>query len=157
MREKEGELYSNVSSPIVQSVLNLEKDDYRDGTHIGKVKDESKSGNNKVSNALNLPPGSYDLLIIGSYGEVKSQTITVVQKLIPPHLKGSDQWITDKIDLIKKKHDKATNCDCIISYFDHLGAQHSKFYYLEQITIFLQECKRRNQDKGERITHVLHR
>ena len=148
MREKEGELYNTVGSPIVQSVLNL----------VGKVKDDSKSGNNKVSNARNFPPGSYDLLIIGSYGEVsKSQAITVVQKLIPPHLKGSDQWMTDEIDLIKRKHDKATNCDHIISYLDHVGAQNSKFYYLEQITIFLQECKERNQDKGERITHILHR
>ena len=65
--------------------------------------------------------------------------------------------MTDEIDLIKKKHDKATNCHRVISYLDHLGAQHSKFYYLEQITIFLQDCKKRNQDKGERITHVLHR
>ena len=95
MREKEGELYSNVSSPIVQSVLNSEKAGNRDGTHIGKVKDESKSGYNIVSNTLNLPPGSYDLMIIGSYGEVsKSQDITVAQKLIPPHLKGYDQWMT---------------------------------------------------------------
>ena len=148
MREKEGELYSTVGSPIVQSVLNL----------VGKVKDDSKSGYNKVSNARNLPPGSYDLLIIGSYGEVsKSQAIIVVQKLIPPHLKGSDQWMTDEIAYIEKKHVKATNCHRIVSYLDHLGAQDSKSCYLERITIFLQECKKRNQDKGERITHVLHR
>ena len=109
-----------------------------------------------MSNARNLPPGSYDLLIIGSYGEVsESQTNAVAQKLIPSHLKGSDQWITDEIDLIKKKHDEATNCDRIISYLDHLGAQHSKSYYLEQIRVFLQECKKRNQEKGERIIHVL--
>ena len=122
------------------------------------MKDESKSGYNKVSNARNLPPGSYDLMIIGSYGEVsESQTITVAQKLIPPHLKGSDQWMIDEISHIEKKHNKATNCDRIISYLDHVGAQHSKFYYLEQISIFLKDCKERNQDKGERITHVLHR
>ena len=142
------------SSPIVQSVLTIEKD----GNGDGKVKDDSKSGSNKVSNALNLPPGSYDLMIIGSYGEVsKSQAITAAQKLILPHLKGSDQWMTDEIGDIEKKHDKATNCDHIVSYFDHVGAQDSKFYYLERIRIFLQECKKRNQDKGERITHVLHR
>lgn len=111
------------------------------------MKDESKSGYNKVSNAQNFPPGSYDLLIICSYEEVSEyQTITVVQKLILPCQTESDQWMTDKIDLITKKHDKATNCHCIVSYLDHIGAQHSKFYYLEQITIFLQECKERNKN-----------
>ena len=119
------------------------------------MKDESKSSYDQVSNARNLPPSSYDLLIIGSFGKVSDpETITVAQKLIPPHLKGSDQWMKDEIDLIKKKHEKATNCHHIMSYLDQVGAQHSKFYYLEKITIFLQECK---QDKGERITHVLHR
>ena len=59
----------------------------------------------------------------------------------------------DEIDLIEEKHGKAGNCHHIMSYLDHPGAQHSKFYYLEQITIFLEKCE---QDKGEKITHVLH-
>ena len=137
-------------------MLTIEKDVNGDGTHIGahEVKDEPKSSYDQVSNARNLPPCSYDLLIIGSFGEVsESQTITFAQKLVPPHLKGSDQWMIDEIDLIKKKHGKAGNCHHIVSYLDHPGDQHSKFHYLEQITIFLQECKK---DKGERITHVLH-
>ena len=121
------------------------------------VKDEPKSSYDQVSNARNLPPGSYDLLIIGSFGEVSDpETIKVVQKLIPPHLKASDRWMTDEIDCIKEKHGKAGNCHRIIYYLDCPGAQHSKFYYLEKITIFLQECKQRSQDKGEKITHVLH-
>ena len=121
------------------------------------MKDESKFGYDQVLNPRNLPRGSYDLLIIGSFGEVsESQTITVAQKLIPPDQTGSDQWMTKEIDLIKEKHGKTGNCHHIISYLDQVGAQHSKFYYLEQITIFLQECKKKEQEKGERITHVLH-
>ena len=112
------------------------------------MKDEPKSVYNQVPNARNLPPGSYDLLIIGSFGEVsESQTITVAQKLIPPNQTGSVQWMKDEIDLIEEKHGKAGNCHHIVSYLDHPGAQHSKFYYLEQITIFLQECKKRNKIK----------
>ena len=118
------------------------------------MKDDSKSVYDQVPNERNLPPSSYDLLIISSFGKVSDpETIKVTQKLIPPHLKASDRWMTDEIDCIKEKHGKAGNCNRIIYYLDCPGAQHSKFYYLEQITIFLQECE---EDKGERITHVLH-
>ena len=121
------------------------------------MKDESQFGYDQVLNPRNLPPSSYDLLIIGSFGEVsESQTITFAQKLIPPHQTVSDQWMKEEIDLIKEKHGKAGNCRHIMSYLDHPGAQQSKFYYLEKITIFLQECKKKKQEKGERITHVLH-
>ena len=56
------------------------------------MKDESQFGYDQVLNPRNLPPGFYNLLIIGSFGEVsESQTITFAQKLIPHHQTVSDQ------------------------------------------------------------------
>ena len=85
----------------------LKKEVISDGT--GDLGNESATG---LINPdwQNLPPITYDLLIIGSFGNISdSQTIQVAHKSVPSDWEGSNQWMTEEIDLIKKIHEKIHN------------------------------------------------
>ena len=126
-------------------------------SQLSKLKKDINSdgdlGNDTATGLFNptwrqLPPGTYDVLIIGSFGEVSdSQTIQVVHKRIPSDQEGSNQWMKKEIDLIKKMSKKASRCHHVLVYSEHSGAEHSKDYYLEKIKNFLTNCK---QDGGKR-------
>ena len=97
----------------------------------------------------------YDLLIIGSFGEVSaSQTVQVAHKLIPSDQEGSNQWMTKEIDNIMKLHEKSPHCDHIFPCFDLPGTEISKDYYLEEIRSFFTKC---TQNSGKRDTYILYR
>ena len=107
-----------------------------------------------TTNWRNLPFGTYDLLIIGSLGEVSdTQIIQVAHKLIPSDQEGSNQWMTKEIELIKELHEKIPRCNHVLVCSDHPGSEHSKDYYLEKIRNFLTNCK---QDIGKRDIYTLH-
>ena len=100
----------------------------------------------------NLPPGTYNLLIIGSCGEVSdSQNIQVAHKLILNDQEGSNQWMIKEIDLIKKLYEKNPHCHQVLVCLDLPGSEHSKDYYLEKIRNFLTNCK---QDIGKRDIYI---
>ena len=101
-----------------------------------------------------LPPGTRDLLIIGSFGEMSdSHTIQVAHKLIPSDQEGSNQWMTKEIDLIKKMCEKNPCFQQVLVCSDLPGTEHSKDYYLEKIRNFLTDCK---HDGGKRDMYRLH-
>ena len=99
--------------------------------------------------------GKYDLLIIGSFGEVSdSQNIQVAHKLMPNGQEGSNQWMTEEINLTKKMHEIDLSCHHMLVCSDLPGNRYSKEYYLENIRNFLTNCK---QYVGKRIkTNKLH-
>ena len=128
----------------------LKKDVISDGT--------GDLGNDTATGLYNptwrqLPFVTYDLLIIGSFGEVSdSQTIQVAHKLIPSDQEGSNQWMIKEIDLIRKLHEKNPHCYVLVCS-DLPGTEQSKDYYLEKIKYFLTNCK---QDGGKRDIYTLH-
>ena len=89
-----------------------------------------------------LPPVNYELLIIGSYGEV-SNSIIVARKCIPIDQKGSNEWMKKEIDQIREKHEKSHFCVNVSVYSELPGnnKQHSKDYYLEKMKNFFNNCK----------------
>ena len=102
----------------------------------------------------NLLPITYDLLIIGSFGNVSdSQSIQVAHKGVPSDWEGSNQWMTEEIDLIKKTHKKDSHCHIVLVYEDRPGAEKSKNYYLEKIENVFNNCE---QDGGKRDISTLH-
>ena len=102
-----------------------------------------------------LPLGTHNLLIIGSFGEVSdTQTIQVAHKLIPSNQEGSNQWMKKEIDLINEMHKNKPRCHHVLVCSDLPGAEHSRDYYLEKIRNFLTDCK---QNGGKRDTYILHR
>ena len=101
-----------------------------------------------------LPPGTYDVLIIGSFGEMSdSQNIQVAHKLIPSDQEGSNQWMTKEIDLIRELNEKDRESYLVLVSFDLPGKEQSKDYYLEKIKYFLTDCK---QNGGKRDIYTLH-
>ena len=89
-----------------------------------------------------LPPVNYELLIIGSFGEM-SNTIFVARKCIPNNQKGSNEWMKKEIDQIREKHKKSRFCADVLVYSEFPGndKQQSKDYYLKEIEKFLNNCK----------------
>ena len=101
-----------------------------------------------------LPPGTCDVLVIGSFGEVSdSQTIQVAHKLIPSDQEGSNQWMIKEIDLIRELNERDRESYLVLVCSDLPGTEHSKDYYLEKIRNFLTDCK---QDGGKRDIYTLH-
>ena len=86
------------------------------------------------------PSGIYDVLIIGSFGEVSdTQTIQVAHKLVQNNQQY--QWMTKEIDLISEMSKKDRDCQHVLVHSDFPGNEHSKDYYLEKIRSFLNNCK----------------
>ena len=89
-----------------------------------------------------VPVVAYELLIIGSFGKMSvSQTIQVAHKLIPSDQEGSNQWMTEEIDLIRKLNEKASNCSYCTVYLDLPGNEQSKDCCLNKIRNFFTNCK----------------
>ena len=129
----------------------LKKDVISDGTD--DLKNDTATGL-YTTDWRQLPPGTHDVLIIGSFGEVSdSQNIEVAHKLIPSNQEESNQWMTKEIDNIREMHKKNPRCHQILVCSDFPGAEHSKDYYLEKIRNFLTNCK---QDGGKRDIYILH-
>ena len=96
-----------------------------------------------------LPPGAYDVLIIGSFGEVSdSQNIQVAHKLIPSDQERSNQWMIKEIDLIRELNERDRESYLVLVCSDLPGTEQSKDYYLEKIKYFLTDCKQ-NGGKGD--------
>ena len=128
----------------------LKKDVINDGT--GDLGNDSPTGLYTL-NWRQLPPGTYDLLIIGSFGEVSDfQTIQVAHKLIPSGQEGSNQWMIKEIDLIREMDEKNPHCYQVLVCSEHQGSEHSKDYYLEKIRNFFIDCK---QDEGKGKIHYI--
>ena len=95
---------------------------------------------------------TYDLLIIGSFGEVSDfQTLQVAQKRIPNDQEGSNQWMTKEINLTREMYELDPSCHHVSVCSDLPGTKHSKDYYLEKIRNFLTSCK---QDVGKRHIYI---
>ena len=78
-----------------------------------------------------------------------SNAIEVAPKIIPRGQKGSNEWMTKEIGLIKEKHEQSCYCNkSDVSDYSELPGkkQHSKDYYLKKIKEFLINCK---HNKGE--------
>ena len=123
-----------------------------DGT--GDIKEESATGL-FTETWRNLPPVSYDSLIIGSCGEISdSQNIQVAHKLIPSDQEVTNQWMIKEIDLIRELKER-DRCSVLVCppYSDLPGTERSKEYYLEKIRNFLTDCR---QDIGKRDIYTLH-
>ena len=97
---------------------------------------------------------NYNLLIIGSFGEVSdSQNIQVAHKLIPSDQEGSNQWMTKEIDLIRELNEKDRESYLVLVSFDLPGKEQSKDYYLKEVRNFLTNCK---QERGKIDIYTLH-
>ena len=91
------------------------------------------------------PSGIYDVLIIGSFGEVSdTQTIQVAHKLVLNDQQ--DHWMTKETDLARDMYEKDRDCQQVLVHSDLPGNEHSKDYYLEKIKNFLTNYK---QDLGK--------
>ena len=97
---------------------------------------------------------NYNLLIIGSFGEVSdSQNIQVAHKLIPSDQEESNQWMTKEIDLIREMCEKDSFCHCVLVRSELPGTEQSKDYYLKEVRNFLTNCK---QERGKIDIYTLH-
>ena len=129
----------------------LKKDVNSDGTD--ELGDDSATGL-YTPTWRKLPTGTYDFLIITSFGEISdSQSIQVAHKLIPSNQEGSNQWMTKEIDLIKKLRERNPRCHHVLVCSDLPEIEHSKDYYLEKLRNFLTDCK---EDAGKRDIYILH-
>ena len=90
----------------------------------------------------------YDLLVIGSFGEVSdSQNIHIARKLaLNDHQDRFNQWVTKETDLIRDMHKKVPYCHNMLIFSDLPGNELSKDCYLEKIRSFLTDSK---QDLGK--------
>ena len=135
----------------LSNVSKLKKEVISDGT--------DDSGNDTATGLYTptwrkLPSGTYDVLIIGSCGEISdSQNIQVAHKLIPSDQEGSNQWMTKEIDLIRELNERDRQSYLVLVCSDLPGTKQSKDYYLEKIRNFLTNCK---QERGKRDTYILH-
>ena len=120
------------------------KKDVNNGDDIGDVNEDSAAVL-YTPTWRNLSPAccSYDLLVIGSFGEVSdTQIIHVAHKVVlNDHQDRFNQWTTKETDLIRDMHKKVPYCKHVLVYSDLPGTEHSKDYYLEKIRTFFIDCK----------------
>ena len=128
----------------LSNVSKLKKEVISDGT--GDIENDTATG---LYNPTwrNLPSGTFDVLIIGSCGEISdSQNIQVAHKLIPSDQEGSNQWMIKEIDLIRELNERDRESYLVLVCSDLPGTEQSKDCYLEKIKYFLTNCK---QDRGK--------
>ena len=129
----------------------LKKDVISDGT--GDLGNDTATGL-YTPDWRQLPSSTYNLLIIGSFGEVSdSQNIQVARKLIPSDQERSNQWMIKEIDLIRELNERDRESYLVLVCSDLPGTEQSKDYYLEKIRNFLTNCK---QGRGKRDIYTLH-
>ena len=131
------------------NLSKLEKNVYSDGTN-----DDSENDSDLFTPTWrDFNYVAYDVLIIGSFGEMSdSQTIHVAHKLAPNDQEGSIQWMTKEIDLISGLYKTSPRCHHVFVYKDLPEAERSRDYYHEKIRNFLTHCK---QDKGKRERYFI--